>query len=200
MTFVVSTIGFEVFEKRLESLEAKACAQVFPHRSFTEEVMVLDSHFGKLGSGSNAYVTGGANKDQKWHVYSASAESADPVTPTARVYTMEMYRFSYASFETAGYNFKSMDLTSLVERVLACFQSNEFSVALYVNGNEPKDLGLDDDNLNVKGYSVEETKFEDLGEGCGSMAYYGFVRGGGCCRSPRSTLHTCWSETENEEE
>ncbi|KAI3704706.1 hypothetical protein L1987_74933 [Smallanthus sonchifolius] len=242
-------------------------AQVFPHRSFTEEVMVLDSHFGKLGLGSNAYVMGGADKDQKWHVYSASAESAHPVTPTAPVYTMEMCMtglskrnayvffksesssaavmtkdsgirnilpgsqicdfdfdpcgysmnaiegdaistihvtpedgFSYASFETAGYDFKSMDLTTLVERVLTCFHPSEFSLALHVNGNESKDLNLDDNNLNMKGYSVEETRFEVLGEGGGLMVYYGFVRGGSCCGSPRSTLHRCWSETENEEE
>ncbi|KAI3808619.1 hypothetical protein L1987_24574 [Smallanthus sonchifolius] len=242
-------------------------AQVFPHRSFTEEVMVLDSHFGKLGLGSNAYVMGGADKDQKWHVYSASAESADAITPTAPVYTMEMCMtglskrnasvffksesssaavmtedsgirnilpesqicdfdfdpcgysmnaiegdaistihvtpedgFSYASFEAAGYDFKSMDLTTLVERVLTCFHPSEFSLALHVNGNELEDLNLDDNNLNVKGYSVAETKFEVLGEVGGSMVYYGFVRGGSCCGSPRSTLHRCWSETENEEE
>ncbi|KAL8211020.1 hypothetical protein R6Q57_005457 [Mikania cordata] len=242
-------------------------AQVFPHRSFTEEVMVLDSHFRRLGLGSNAYVMGGADNDQKWHVYSASIESAESVTPAAPIYTLEMCMtglrqmnasvffksesssaavmtedsgirnilpesqicdfdfdpcgysmnaiegyaistihvtpedgFSYASFETSGYDFKSMDLTTLVERVLVCFQPNEFSLALHVNKNEPKDLNLVDDSLNVKGYTVEESKFEDLGQGRGSMVYYGFVRGGSCCGSPRSTLHRCLSETENEEE
>ncbi|XP_076889057.1 S-adenosylmethionine decarboxylase proenzyme-like [Bidens hawaiensis] len=243
-------------------------AQVFPHRSFTEEVMVLDSLFGKLGLGSNAYVIG---KDQKWHVYSASAESADVVTRVVPVYTMEMcmtglskmnasvfYKsesssaavmtedsrirnilpeskicdfdfdpcgysmnaiegdaistihvtpedgFSYASFEAVGYDFKSMDLTGLVERVWVCFQPSEFSLALHVNvyGHEPKDHLDGDHNINVKGYNynVEETKFKALGEGCGSMVYYGFVRGGSGCGSPRSTLHSGWSETENEEE
>nr|XP_043634685.1 S-adenosylmethionine decarboxylase proenzyme-like [Erigeron canadensis] len=239
-------------------------AQVYPHRSFTEEVMVLDSHFGNLGLASNAYVMGGVDKDQKWHVYSATAESADPATLTTPVYTLEMCMtglskrntsvffksesssaavmtedsgirnilpeseicdfdfdpcgysmnaiegdksstihvtpedgFSYASFEAVGYDFKSMDLTSLIERVLACFQPSDFSVSLH--GNELKDLNLEDNNWNVKGYNVEETKFEDLGGG-GSMVYYGFARGGSSCGSPRSTLHTCWSETENEEE
>ncbi|KAI3794041.1 hypothetical protein L1987_36666 [Smallanthus sonchifolius] len=237
-------------------------AQVFPHRSFTEEVMVLDSHFGKLGMCSNAYVMGGADKDQKWHVYSAFAD-----TQTASVYTLEMCMtglskknasvffksesssaavmtedsgirkilpeseicdfefdpcgysmnsierdaistihvtpedgFSYASFEAVGYDFKSMDLTLLLERVLACFQPSEFSVSLHGNGDELKDLNLENNDLNVKGYSVEETKFEVLGEGGGSMVYYGFARGGSSCGSPRSTLHRCWSETENEEE
>ncbi|KAK1440756.1 hypothetical protein QVD17_06587 [Tagetes erecta] len=242
-------------------------AQVFPHRSFTEEVLVLDSHFGKLGLSSNAYVMDGADQDQKCHVYSASAETTNPVTLTDSVYTLEMCMtglskrnasvffksesssaavmtldsgirnilpesqicdfefdpcgysmnaiegdaistihvtpedgFSYASFEAAGYDFKSVNLTPLVERVLTCFQPSEFSVSLHVNRNELHDLNLDDNNLNVKGYGVEETKFEVLGEGGSSMVYYSFVRGGNSCGSPRSTLHRCWSETENEEE
>ncbi|KAK1410214.1 hypothetical protein QVD17_36749 [Tagetes erecta] len=242
-------------------------AQVFPHRSFTEEVMVLDSHFGKLGLGSNAYVMGGADKDQKWHVYSAATKPTDSVKQTASVYTLEMCMtglskrnasvffksesssaavmtqdsgirkilpesqicdfefdpcgysmnaiegdvistihvtpedgFSYASFEAVGYDFKSMDLTHLVERVLACFQPSEFSVALHGDENDINNLNLKNNDLNVKCYSVEETKFEVLGEGGGSIVYYGFVRGGSSCGSPRSTLHRCWSETENEEE
>ncbi|XP_023728983.1 S-adenosylmethionine decarboxylase proenzyme [Lactuca sativa] len=244
-------------------------AQVYPHRSFTEEVMVLDSHFGNLVS--NAYVMGGDDKNQKWHVYSASAEGMESVT----VYTLEMCMtglskkkasvffksesscavemtegsgirkilpeseicdfdfdpcgysmnaiegdaistihvtpedgFSYASFEAVGYDFKSVDLGCLIERVLGCFEPSEFSVALH--GDELKDLDLDLDDsendngmcVNVKGYSVEEMKFEDLGEGGGEMVYFGFVKGGsGCGLSPRSTLHrSCWSETENENE
>ncbi|MBA0556341.1 hypothetical protein Golob_026451 [Gossypium lobatum] len=61
-------------------------AQPFPHRNFSEEVAVLDNYFGKLGAGSKACVMGGLDK-QKWHVYSASAE---PVTTTGPVYTLEM--------------------------------------------------------------------------------------------------------------
>lgn len=62
-------------------------AQSYPHRSFSEEVSVLDSYFGKLGSGSKAYIMGGSNKQQKWHVYSACAASMRTLDP---VYTMEM--------------------------------------------------------------------------------------------------------------
>lgn len=62
-------------------------AQTYPHRSFSEEVAVLDDYFGKLGNGSKAYVMGGADKTQQWHVYSASAES---VNPSDSVYTVEM--------------------------------------------------------------------------------------------------------------
>ncbi|KAK1389880.1 S-adenosylmethionine decarboxylase proenzyme [Heracleum sosnowskyi] len=62
-------------------------AQSYPHRSFSEEVSVLDSFFGKLGSGSKAYIMGGSDKQQKWHVYSVCAGSACTLDP---VYTMEM--------------------------------------------------------------------------------------------------------------
>ncbi|KAK7273221.1 hypothetical protein RIF29_14270 [Crotalaria pallida] len=48
-------------------------AQSFPHRSFTEEVAVLDSYFGNLGTGSKAYLMGDPDKSQIWHIYSASA-------------------------------------------------------------------------------------------------------------------------------
>uniref|UniRef100_A0A1D1XF13 S-adenosylmethionine decarboxylase proenzyme n=1 Tax=Anthurium amnicola TaxID=1678845 RepID=A0A1D1XF13_9ARAE len=51
-------------------------AQPFPHRSFSEEAAILDHYFGRLGSGSKAYVMDSLNKKQKWHVYSACAESA----------------------------------------------------------------------------------------------------------------------------
>ncbi|KAJ6752954.1 S-ADENOSYLMETHIONINE DECARBOXYLASE [Salix koriyanagi] len=49
-------------------------AQPFPHRSFCEEVTVLNGHFSKLGLNSVAYVMGSPDNTQKWHVYSASAD------------------------------------------------------------------------------------------------------------------------------
>ncbi|KAL4278372.1 hypothetical protein GQ457_03G011350 [Hibiscus cannabinus] len=61
-------------------------AQPYPHRSFTEEVVILDDYFGKLGGGSKALVMGDVDK-RSWHVYSACAES---VTPSGAVYTLEM--------------------------------------------------------------------------------------------------------------
>ncbi|KAK6157582.1 hypothetical protein DH2020_011830 [Rehmannia glutinosa] len=63
-------------------------AQPFPHRIFSEEVDVLDSHFTKHGLTSKAYVMdGGDDEHKKWHVYSASAESTNNKAP---VYTLEM--------------------------------------------------------------------------------------------------------------
>ncbi|KAK3029963.1 hypothetical protein RJ639_038768 [Escallonia herrerae] len=169
-------------------------AQPFQHRNFSEEVAVLDSYSGKLGSGSKAYVMGGVDKSQKWHVYSASAESDNHLDS---VYTLEMCMtgldkkaakrgffqilryltefdpcgysmnaieggaistihvtledgFSYA--RTVGYDFKVVNLTHLLERVLACFQPTEFSVALHAD-ETVKDLGND---IALKGYCCEE--------------------------------------------
>lgn len=64
-------------------------AQSFPHRSFSEEVVVLDGYFAKLGLSSEAYVMGGSGKPQKWHVYSASAQPAFTCYD-APVFTVEM--------------------------------------------------------------------------------------------------------------
>lgn len=67
-------------------------AQSFPHRSFNEEVAVLESHFSKLGLMSEAYVMGTPGKPQKWHVYSASVPQGINYhnDNAAAVYTVEM--------------------------------------------------------------------------------------------------------------
>lgn len=235
-------------------------AQSYPHRSFSEEVAVLDGYFGKLGpSGSKAYVMGGFDNQQKWHIYSASAGSVEADIP---VYTLEMcmtgldrekasgfYKkestvatlmtetsgirnilpksricdfefepcgysmnsiegaalstihvtpedgFSYASFEAAGYDFKIVNLGSLVKRVLACFEPNEFSVSLHAqNGARLFDEFC---LLDVKGYNGEKRSLEELGTG-GSITYQKFVRTASC-GSPRSTLK-CFSDEDGEEE
>lgn len=63
-------------------------AQSFPHRNFSEEVAVLDEYFGKLGGGSKAYIMGGSDKTQNWHIYSACAGSVEEAMNP--VYTLEM--------------------------------------------------------------------------------------------------------------
>lgn len=62
-------------------------AQSFPHRSFSEEVAVLDSHFGKFDMDSVAYLMGSPDNTKKWHVYSAAAKLGNFSNP---VYTLEM--------------------------------------------------------------------------------------------------------------
>nr|XP_043612835.1 S-adenosylmethionine decarboxylase proenzyme-like [Erigeron canadensis] len=236
-------------------------AQSFPHRSFTEEVSVLDGHFEKLGLSSKAYVMGGLDKPQKWFVYSAS--SARSVSSADQVYTLEMcmtsldrekasvfYKtqnssavtmtnesgirmilpksdicdfefdpcgysmnaiengavstihvtpedgFSYASFESVGYDFKNMSLEELVQRVLACFEPGEFSIAV---GAAVASKKLEKTcSINVEGYDVEEKSYEELGRE-GSIVYQKFVKkDGSCCGSPRSVLKS-GSLQENEE-
>ncbi|CAJ2648322.1 unnamed protein product [Trifolium pratense] len=238
-------------------------AQSYPHRHFSEEVAVLDGYFGKLGTGSKAYIMGGSDEAQNWHVYSASADS---VCPTDSVYTLEMCMtgldrekasvffknqsdsaaqmtdnsgirkilpnseicdfdfepcgysmnsvegaavstihitpedgFSYASFETAGYDLKNMNLNELMVRVLACFQPTEFSVAVHVD-NASKSFE-EVCMLDVKGYCREESSHEGLGMG-GSVVYQKFGKtsdgGNSDCGSPRSTLK-CWKDEDEEE-
>ncbi|KAK9063772.1 hypothetical protein SSX86_017644 [Deinandra increscens subsp. villosa] len=236
-------------------------AQSFPHRSFTEEVSVLDSHFEKLGLASKAYVMGGFDKPEKWFVYSASA---GPVPARDQVYTLEMcmtslgrekasvfYKtesssaatmtnesgirsilpkseicdfefdpcgysmnaiedgavstihvtpedgFSYASFEAVGYDFKDESLEQLVQRVLACFEPGEFSIAV---GADVASKCLETTcSIDVEGYRMEEKSYEELGPE-GSIVYQKFVRTeGSCCGSPRSVLKGGNWKEENEE-
>ncbi|XP_011008996.1 PREDICTED: S-adenosylmethionine decarboxylase proenzyme-like isoform X2 [Populus euphratica] len=232
-------------------------AQSYPHRSFSEEVAVLDGFFGKLGLASKAYIMGGLDKPQKWHVYSASADSAlshdliytiemcmtgldrekasvfyktqsssasamtddsgiRKILPASNIcdfefepcgYSMNSIEgaaistihvtpedgFSYASFEAAGYDLKVVSLNQLVDRVLACFQSSEFSIAVHadVAGEQLERIC----SLDVKGYCLGERSHGELGTG-GSIIYQKFVRSGNA-DSPRSILKCRWKEEED---
>ncbi|KAJ7943252.1 S-adenosylmethionine decarboxylase proenzyme [Quillaja saponaria] len=103
--------------------------------------------------------------------------------------------FSYASFETMGYDLKVVNLSHLVERVLSCFQPNEFSIAVHADvvdkSFEEKCL------LGVKGYCRKERSHEELGLG-GSIVYQRFIRTLEC-GSPRSTLKCGWKDDDEEE-
>lgn len=235
-------------------------AQSYPHRSFSEEVAVLDGYFGKLGAGSTAYVMGGSDDPQKWHVYSASADSAifhdlvytiemcmtgldrkkasvffrtqsssaaamtigsgiRKILPDSKIcdfdfdpcgYSMNAIEgaaistihitpedgFSYASFESVGYDPEKVNLNLLVGRVLACFQPNQFSIAVHADV-AGKQL-VQTCSVDVKGYCRGERSFEELGMG-GSIVYQKFERTGDS-GSPRSTLKCCWKEEEEGED
>ena len=103
--------------------------------------------------------------------------------------------FSYASFEAMGYDFRALDLNELIDRVLVCFEPAEFSVSLHVD--DVREQFGSNMTVGVKGYGCEEKSYEVLGEG-GSIMYCSFIRDR-TCGSPRSTLHCCWSENEDEE-
>ncbi|EOA24261.1 hypothetical protein CARUB_v10017502mg [Capsella rubella] len=236
-------------------------AQSYPHRSFSEEVALLDGYFGKLNAGSKAFVMGGSdnNNTHGWHVYSASAAYESALVCDKPVYTLEMCMtgldkkkalvflkknsvsasemtvtsgirniltdseicdfdfepcgysmnsieedavstihvtpgdgFSYASFETVGYDLKALNFKELVDRVLVCFGPKEFSLAVHANlGTE---LVASDCVVDTKGYLRQERGLEELGLG-GSVLYQKFVKtiepG-----SPKSTLGFCWKEEE----
>ncbi|KAK9107127.1 hypothetical protein Syun_023138 [Stephania yunnanensis] len=238
-------------------------AQSFPHRSFSEEVAVLDSYFGDLGSGSKAYVMGSLGESQDWHVYSACAEPVDHMKST---WTLEMcmtgldpkkasvfYKtssssaaemtsisgirkilpnsdindfefdpcgysmnaiegadistihitpedgFSYASFEAAGYDLEEVDLNQLLERVLACFEPKEFSVALHsdVKMKHANSVSVDYP-INLMGYDGGAMNYQTLDEG-GNIVYQKFVKVEKH-ESPRSILKYCWKGEDEEEE
>ncbi|KAK1276325.1 S-adenosylmethionine decarboxylase proenzyme [Acorus gramineus] len=81
-------------------------AQPAPHRSFSEEVTVLNGFFGKLASGGRAYVMGDPMvPNRKWHVYFASNES---IFPPPRMVTLEMCMTGLNS-ESASVFFKKDD-------------------------------------------------------------------------------------------
>ncbi|KAJ6721049.1 S-ADENOSYLMETHIONINE DECARBOXYLASE [Salix viminalis] len=202
-------------------------AQSYPHRSFSEEVAILDGYFGKLGLGSKAYIMGGLDEPQKWHVYSASADSA---LIRDLVHTIEMcmtgldrekasvfYKTQSSSaaamtddsgirkilpasnifmqaLKLQGYDLiKDVSLGQLVDRVLACFQPREFSIAVHadVAGERLERIC----SLDVKGYCRGGRSHGELGTG-GSVIYQKFVRSGNA-ESPRSILRYCWKEEED---
>ncbi|CAA0383654.1 S-adenosylmethionine decarboxylase proenzyme 3 [Arabidopsis thaliana] len=232
-------------------------AQSYPHRSFSEEVALLDDYFGKLNAGSKAFVMGGSdNNPQRWHVYSASSTEESAVCDKP-VYTLEMCMtgldnkkasvffqtnsvsasemtissgirnilpgseicdfnfepcgysmnsiegdavstihvtpedgFSYASFETVGYDLKALNFKELVDRVLVCFGPEEFSVAMHANLET--EVLASDCVADVNGYLSQERGLEELGLG-GSVLYQKFVKTVECC-SPKSTLGFCWKK------
>ncbi|KAI3467179.1 hypothetical protein Pfo_023842 [Paulownia fortunei] len=102
--------------------------------------------------------------------------------------------FSYASFEAAGYDLKHVNLSLLIQRVLACFEPSEFSVSVHAQFGAK----LSDDNraLDMKSYTLDERSLKELGMG-GCVIYHKFVRT--ACGSPRSILK-CFREEEEEEE
>ncbi|XP_028081116.1 S-adenosylmethionine decarboxylase proenzyme-like [Camellia sinensis] len=104
--------------------------------------------------------------------------------------------FSYASFETVGYDLKVVKLDHLVERALACFLPSEFSIAVHADVGM-KSLVEQTCLLGVKGYCLGDVSYEELGMG-GSIVYQKFVKIVGC-GSPRSILKGGWKEEDEEE-
>ncbi|CAI9777498.1 unnamed protein product [Fraxinus pennsylvanica] len=123
--------------------------------------------------------------------YSMNAIEGDAVST---IHVTPEDGFSYASFEAVGYNFNLLDFSQLLERVLSCFQPAKFSVALHSNAGR---MELDSEfTFDVKKYICGERSCKVLGNG-GSIMYSSFTLDS--CGSPRSILHRCWNENEDEE-
>ncbi|KAK8493560.1 hypothetical protein V6N11_021212 [Hibiscus sabdariffa] len=102
--------------------------------------------------------------------------------------------FSYASFESVGYDLQRLNMNQLVERVLVCFEPREFSVAVHVDSVAYHSLG-EICKLNVEGYRRGERSIKELGT-VGTIIYQKF-NAISICGSPRSTLRCRWEEEED---
>ncbi|KAB2634036.1 S-adenosylmethionine decarboxylase [Pyrus ussuriensis x Pyrus communis] len=105
---------------------------------------------------------------------------------------------STSIFETVGYDFKDVNLTQLLYRVLDCFKPAEFSIALHTTSTAGEDLNAKCP-LDLKGYCCGGSSYEGLGLG-GAVMYHSFVKDDSGSQSPRSILKCCWSEDEKDEE
>lgn len=227
-------------------------AQPAPHRSFSEEVAVLNLFFGHLSSGGAAYVIGNpCTPNRNWHVYYAAEKPEIPMvtvemcmtglqTEKATVFfknvssAKEMTEksgishiipqmeicdfefepcgysmngingkalstihvtpeegFSYASYEAMGFETCMLSYGGLIERVLKCFEPENFSVAVTIFGGISF-AGSFGQKLDFEGYKCKVYVEQDLPCG-GLLLYQSFSVSsmGNKDASPRSTLH-CW--------
>ncbi|CAL9760139.1 unnamed protein product [Musa acuminata subsp. burmannicoides] len=102
-------------------------AQPFPHRSFAEEVAVLDRHFTRLGCSSKAYSMSSSVKSQQWHVYSATAARSDRPLYTLEMCMMGLDRKRAAVFYgKQHYTASEMTIASGISDILPGSQICEF--------------------------------------------------------------------------
>lgn len=86
-------------------------AQPAPHRSFSEEVTILNRFFGGLASGGNAYVIGDpASSKRNWHIYYATQKPELPMV------TLEMCMTGLNSKKASIFCKNSMDGHSLTAK------------------------------------------------------------------------------------
>lgn len=108
-------------------------AQPAPHRTFAEEVTVLNGYFGDLASGGVAYVIGDpAVPNRNWHVYSASQKQSENNASKA-VVTLEMCmtgldkeKASVFFKKSEDYTAKEMTKISGISEILPSFEICDF--------------------------------------------------------------------------
>ncbi|KAA8532810.1 hypothetical protein F0562_033073 [Nyssa sinensis] len=204
-------------------------AQSYPHRNFSEEVAVLDSYFGELGSASSAYVMGSYDKPQKWHVYTASAGSISFLDP---VYTLEMC-MTGLNREKSSVFFKSQSASAAVitnksgiRKILPDSEICDFQfdpcgysmnaiegAAISTIHVTPED-GFSYASLEAVGYDPKVVNLDQLVErvlgysleersheelGMGGSIVYQKFVKTSGCGSPTSILKCCWKDDEEEE-
>lgn len=107
--------------------------------------------------------------------------------------------FSYASFETIGYDPKDINLNEMLKRVLSCFKPEEFSIALRADLDQPI---ICPSSINLEGYCLGETTTEKLGN-IGSVIYQTFVKNAealshsscsslDCCLKVKRAVHVAY--------
>lgn len=115
-------------------------AQPSPHRSFSEEVSVLNGFFGGLKSGGNAYVTGDSFRPRKmWHVYYATEEPEQPMV------TLEMCMTGLDTKKAAVFFKNSADG--------GCSSAKEMTKASGISGIIPE-MEICDFDFDPCGYSM----------------------------------------------
>ncbi|XP_027333113.1 S-adenosylmethionine decarboxylase proenzyme-like [Abrus precatorius] len=94
--------------------------------------------------------------------------------------------FSYASYEAEGLESESIDLGTVVRRVVECFGPAEFSVAVTCNGGAE---GWAMSNADVEGYWCENVVKQDLpGKRCIVYLTYSAMGRGGAMRTPQKAI------------
>ncbi|CAA7390614.1 unnamed protein product [Spirodela intermedia] len=94
--------------------------------------------------------------------------------------------FSYASYETMGFDPSALDYQALVQRVLKCFAPDNFSLAVTVFGPRAAAASWDKP-IAARGYAREDVVEQEL-PGGGLVFYQSFTQR---AESPKSVLH-CW--------
>ncbi|GMH15227.1 hypothetical protein Nepgr_017068 [Nepenthes gracilis] len=155
-------------EMCMTELDRDRAAVFYKSKSSSAALMTDDSHIRKILPNSEICDFEFDPCGYSMNSLEGPAVSTIHVTPEAG--------FSYASFEAVGYNLQIIDLNMLVERVLACFNPSEFSIAVHVNvGSKLLELNC---SLEVDGYSRKEGSIEELGSS-GSLVYQKFCKTAG---------------------
>ncbi|RWR75399.1 S-adenosylmethionine decarboxylase proenzyme-like protein [Cinnamomum micranthum f. kanehirae] len=103
-------------------------AQPAPHRSFSEEVQVLNGYFGGLASGGEAYVIGDPLvSNRQWHIYFAANENPQPNSVTLEMCMTDLDRERASIFyKNSDMAMKRMTMEAGIQDILPGFEICDF--------------------------------------------------------------------------